>query len=732
MLKIAFAGNPNVGKTALINKIAGTKLKVGNWPGVTIEKKEAIFEYNKEKIKIIDLPGVYSLSPYSMEEIITRDFILEEDPDVIINVVDSTNLSRNLYLTLLLKELGKPMVLALNFSDEFEKLDYELDKDLLEDLLDIKAVETNGLKGKGIEELLDNSIDISKKSNSKGHIDYNLSFDKTLEDEIKNVISKIENDKEIGNIFFKYPKDFVAIKLLEEDEHFFEKISEKVNLDEIKKITEESKKNIKQRFNEKPENAFTEARYGAINGILARSLKQSKKSRLEFTQKVDKVLLNRFFGPVIFIGIMFALLSLTFNGSAPYIDWVDGFIADYFGKYIGVAIEGVPQWLDAFIMDGIIGGLGGVLVFVPLMLFLYFFMAILEESGYMARVAFLMDKIMRSVGLSGKAFLPMMLGFGCTVPAIYATRTLEDENSRKLTAIMTPMMSCGARLPVYALFTAAFFGKNAGLIVLSIYLVGIIIAAMVGLIMKRYAYFKPKEKELLIELPPYRMPAIGMVFNSMFEKTWGYIKKAGTVILGVLIILWVLMYFPNQGDVEKSFVGYAGRAVQPIFEPTGFGDRWEIVASIPPSLVAKEVVVGFLGQVLGTVEEEEEISESKFKEDTVNQIINFKDATVDSVKAMFSFDVAGLFAPPSAEEVEEEGGKGIIQNMKNLWGDEKEGPIKAYSFMLFILLVIPCVVTLGALKQEFGYKMVGITLIVYSVVPYVISVLFYQTARLFI
>ncbi len=730
MLKIAFAGNPNVGKTALINAIAGSKLKVGNWPGVTVEKKEAELIFEGINIKLVDLPGVYSLSPYTMEEIITRDYIIDENPDVIINVLDSTNLERNLYLTTLLKELGKPMVLALNIYDEFKKLEYKLNLDEFEKLIGVEAVPTSAKTKEGLNDLLKKSIDIAKEHKEQKHINYELRFNHIIEEEISKVQEKLKVHENFEKLNGKFSIDYTSIKILEEDRHFGEKLKKYGIL--TFDFAKENIATLEKHFDEDVETIMAEGRYGAIKGILAKVLTKSLKGRLDFTDKIDKILLNKITGPILFFFIMMLVFTFTFNGSGPYIDWVDGFIADYVGKYVAIGVEGTPDWLQSFVIDGLIGGLGGVLVFVPLMIFLYFFLAILEESGYMSRVAFLMDKIMRGIGLNGKAFLPMILGFGCSVPGIYATRTLEDEKSRRLTALITPLMSCGARLPVYALFTAAFFGAKAGLIIASLYILGVIVAILLGKVFSNHPYFKSEEKALLIELPPYRVPTAKMVLSSTFRKTWSYVKKAGTIILGMLVLLWALIYFPNNGDVNSSFIGKFGEAVQPIFVPAGFGDRWEPVAAIPPSLIAKEVVVGFMGQVLETVEEDEEDEESTFREDTSAQLIGFKDATIDAIKAMVSLDLLGLFTAPSAEEVEEEGGSGVIKALSTLWEGDKEGPIKAYAYLVFVLLVIPCVVTLGAYVQEFGWKMLGMVMVVYSIVPYAISVLVYQIGRLFI
>lgn len=728
MIKLAFAGNPNVGKSALINAIAGSKLKVGNWPGVTVEKKEATFFHNGEEIKLVDLPGVYSLSPYTLEEKITRDYILEENPDVVINVVDSTNLERNLYLSYLIKELDKPTIMALNFFDEFSKLKYDLKVKEFEELMEMEAIPVSALKKTGIKELLDKVVVLSKKNDKKR---YSLPFDQTITRTIEEIKADLDTKNEFKPVFEQYSKDFVAIKLLERDSHLVEQLKDKFGIN-ANGLYEDKILKLEDRYDNDSETILAEQRYGNVNGVLAKTFTTSIKSRLDFTDKVDKILLNRVLGLPIFLLIMAGIMAFVFNGSAPFIDWVDGFFGDFVGKYVGELVEGTPEWLASLIVDGIIGGLGGVLTFVPLMIFLYFFLAILEESGYMSRVAFIMDKIMRKMGLNGKSFVPMVVGFGCTVPAIYATRTLEDESSRKMTAAMSPFMSCGARLPVYGLFTAAFFGAKGGLIVVSLYLLGIIVAILVGLVLKNMKGFKAEDKALLIELPPYRIPSLKVILNSTWTRVSEYIKKAGTIILGIMVILWALQYFPNNGDQNTSYIAKFGHSFGKVLKPTGFGDRWEMVAAIPPSIAAKEVVVGFLAQTLPLPEsndgDEEEVT--TFVEDLTEQVKGLGEAAIDSVKGMISLDVAGLFATPDADEIEEEG-RGIVQATASLWPNDDLAPLRAYSFMTFILLVVPCVATLGAIKHEFGWGFLGKVVGIMLVVPYVASVLVFQIGKFF-
>ena len=442
--------------------------------------------------------------------------------------------------------------------------------------------------------------------------------------------------------------------------------------------------------------------------------------------------MNKFFGGIAFLAIIYAVFVIVFDGSSPFIDWIDGFFSDFVIKYVGHAIEGVPDWLSSFILDGILAGVGSVLTFVPLMFFIYFFMAILEESGYMARVAFILNKMMTKVGLSGKAFIPMLIGFGCTVPAIYSTRTLEDEKTRRLTGVIATFMSCGARLPVYSLLAAAFFSKNAALVVVSIYVFGVFMALLVAFVLKRFKYFKGNNTELLIELPPYRLPSAKAVWSNMRSRTFSYIKKATTIVLGILLIIWFFQYFPNKGDAESSYIGQAAKVVQPVFKPTGFGDRWEPVASIVPSIIAKETVVGFLGQILLSQGDDEK-KEYNFVSDLKDQVVGLGGAAVESVKSLghiATFKIATL-EMKSQEELDQDAGGNIIPAIRSLWND-KYGQLRAYSFMLYVLLVVPCAVAMGALKQEFGWKLLAFQVSMLLILPYVVSTLFFNIARLFI
>uniref|UniRef100_UPI0032E445FD ferrous iron transport protein B n=1 Tax=Fusobacterium sp. SYSU M8D902 TaxID=3159562 RepID=UPI0032E445FD len=676
---------------------------------------------------LVDLPGVYSLSPYSLEEKITRDFILDENPDVVINVVDSTNLERNLYLTYLIKELDKPTVMALNLYDEFDKLKYKLDLDQFENFMEVKAVPVSALKKTGITDLMDKALEIAKK---KKDIEFSLPFDDGTTALVKEIVKEIKEDKSYSEALKVYSAEYIAIKLIERDSHLMEKLKTKFNIDVTGKFEERILK-LEDKYDNDSETILAEQRYGAVNGVLAKTFTTSIKSRLDFTDKVDKIILNKILGLPLFFLIMFGGMDFVFSGSAPFVKWVGRFCSNFIGKYLEILVEGTPDWLHSLIIDGILGGVGGILVFTPMMAFLYFFLSILEESGYMSRVAFLMDKLMRKMGLNGKSFVPMIIGFGCTVPAIYATRTMEDESSKKLTAAMTPFMSCSARLPVYGLFTAAFFGQKAGIIVASLYFLGIFVAVLVGLFLKNVKGFKSENKALLIELPPYRVPSLKTVLTSTWTRVSAYIKRAGSIILGIMMILWTLTYFPNNGDSNTSYIAKFGHTFAPVMKPTGFGDRWETVAAIIPSMVAKEVVVGFLSQALPLESDEEvvteEVEETTIVQDLVFQVKKLGVAVKKSVVGIVSLDMA-RFKMPTPEEIEEEG-RGIIKATFNLWPDDKLAPVRAYSFMAFILLVVPCVTTLGAIKQEFGWKYLWKVVGIMLVVPYVASTLIFQIGK---
>ncbi|GAB6071869.1 ferrous iron transport protein B [Venenivibrio stagnispumantis] len=698
-ITVAFVGNPNVGKTALINSIAGTKLKVGNWPGVTVEKKEAEVTIENIKLKLIDLPGVYSLRAYTLEEKITREFLLKEKPDIIVNVVDATNLERNLYLTTQLMELGIPMVIALNMWDEFLDLGYKLDINKFEEFLGLKVVPTVAVKEVGIEDLLKAILETIEKKIIPKQPKYS--------ERVEAYISKVINDLPFNTEF----KRFIAIKVLEGDLEIIESLGD--NAEKIKGLIKE----FEELLGEDGESLIAEERYSYIESILRETLKHPVEKKRNITEILDAIFLNRILGIPVFLFIMYIVFKLTFDGSGPFIDWADG-LKDFIGRWVGQALSlfPTPEWIQSLIIDGIVGGVGLVLTFVPLLIFLYFFLAILEESGYMARAAFVMDRIMQSFGLHGKSFIPMIIGFGCNVPAIYATRALENETDRKLTALLVPFMSCGARLPIYALFTALFFKEHRAEVTFLMYLIGIIVAILIGIILKKLV-FKREPSPFILELPPYRFPTLKLIWSSIWTRTKAFTKKAGTVILATMILLWIFTKVPYGEKPENTLLGRVATTISPVFKPCGF-TSWEAVAALIPGTIAKEVVISSLGVLYGVNKSEETEEKISFTEDFKNQIKGFYEACIDSLKGMFGS------LKPSVFEMEDE----ETPLQKALKADFT--PLSAFSYMVFCLLWVPCIATIGAIYQEFGWRMVGASVLLNTITPYIISSLVYNIGKL--
>ncbi len=708
---IAFVGNPNVGKTALINAISGAQLKVGNWPGVTVEKKEAFFTHRGVEFRLVDLPGIYSLSPYTLEERISQEFLLEERPDAVVNVLDSTNLERNLYLTTQLADLEIPTVVVLNMWDEFQSKGYQLDLKMLERVLGVPCVPTAATKGKGVDEVLDAVLEVVEKS----RVPRKVRFKRIIEEEL----SKIE--KRLKEAGCPYPIRWSAVKLLEGDGFFSEKLFSKIKLDVS--FVEEAVERIEAHYGDDVETVLAEQRYGYINGLLKEVFKRPIQHKMELTDIIDKVLLNRVLGLPVFFVMVYLMFKVTFDGSAPFIDWMDGFINGFLGKWISYLLyqAHLPGWLRSLVVGGIFQGVGLVLSFIPLMLILYIFMALLEESGYMARAAFLMDRVMHAVGLHGKSFIPLVIGFGCNVPAILATRTLENERDRKLTALLVPFMSCGARLPIYALFTGIFFVRHRAEVVFLMYLLGMLVSLIVGLVLRR-TVFSGEAPPFIMELPPYRLPTLKMIWNSAWFRTKAFIRKAGTIITLAMVILWLFLNIPFGAPVEKSLLGRFSRGISFVFVPAGFGHDWRTVAALIPGTAAKEIVVGALGQLYGGASSSyssEEINPGSFREDLKEQVVSFFGAFKEAFRNIFMSWKSSVFS--GEEEELGEVAKSIAHSFT---------PLQAFCYMVFCLLWMPCISTLGIIYQEFGWSMVGMSLAITTIVPWVVSSLIYNVGRL--
>lgn len=641
-INVAFAGNPNCGKTTLFNAYTGANLKVANWPGVTVEKKEGKVSYHNKKYKIVDLPGTYSLTSYTMEERLARRYILDDEVDAIVNIVDASMLERNLYFTLQLIELGKPVIMALNMMDIVEERGMEIDLHRLPEMLGIPVVPVCARRRTGLnilmhavahhENKVSDSFEHHHEAGSHSH-DHHDEYAMVYSDEIEDKIDKISE-----LLYVKYPEiknlRWHALKFLEADEEIKEKYP--LNLDGI--------------VDRSYEEDIINQRYDFIEEIIAEVL-VNKAEKEQKTDNVDKILTHRIWGLPVFFGIMAVVFFLTFTVG----DWLKGYFEEaleLFSAWVSGTLEsfGASEILLSLIVDGIIAGVGGVLTFLPNIFILFFALAILEDSGYMARVAYVMDGIMSKIGLSGRAFIPMLLGFGCTVPAIMASRTLENKEDRLRTIMVTPFMSCSARLPVYVLLSQMFFGDKALFVAYSMYVIGVVVAIIVA---KLFAVFSKKKNAntLLIELPEYKMPNGRTILIYVWDKVRDYLTKAGTTIFVASIVLWALLNFGVSGkceDMSMSFAAGIGKVLEPIMAPTGLGN-WQIIVALISGIAAKEVVVSSMSVLYGV-------------------------GNVASAEGMAS--LAAIL-----------GGYGFTA-------------VNAYSMMIFCLLYVPCVATIATIRRE--------------------------------
>ena len=606
-VKIALAGNPNCGKTTLFNALTGSNQFVGNWPGVTVEKKEGKLKGHKD-VTIMDLPGIYSLSPYTLEEVVARNYLINERPDAIINIVDGTNIERNLYLSTQIMELGIPVVMAVNMMDLVEKAGDKIHTDKLSKLLGCEVVEISALKGTGIQKAAEKAISLAERKNEVTPVH---EFDSKVEDAITAVGTMLGMD------IPEAQKRFFAIKLLEKDD----KIKEQMK--SVPDVSAEIK-TLEDAFDDDTESIITNERYVYISSIIGKCVTKGQKGGMTVSDKIDRIVTNRWLALPIFAVVMFIVYYVS-------ITTVGGFLTDWtndvlFGDIIPPAIEkalvavNCADWLQGLILDGIVAGVGAVLGFVPQMLVLFIFLAFLEGCGYMARVAFIMDRIFRKFGLSGKSFIPMLIGSGCGVPGIMASRTIESDRDRKMTIMTTTFVPCGAKLPIIALIAGAFF-NNAGWVAWSAYFVGVAAIICSGIILKKTKMFSGEPAPFVMELPAYHMPTVGNVLRSMWERGWSFIKKAGTIILLSTIVLWFLMSFGwvdgkfgmlEAEQLNDSILASIGNVIAPIFAPLGWtkaGEGWKMAVAAITGLIAKENVVATFGMLFGFAEVAENGSE---------------------------------------------------------------------------------------------------------------------------
>ncbi|MBM4306516.1 MAG: ferrous iron transport protein B [Deltaproteobacteria bacterium] len=711
-VRVAVAGNPNSGKSTLINAMAGTRLHVGNWPGVTVEKKEATLEYKEWQIQLVDLPGTYSLSPYTQEEIIARDYLVHEKPDVIIDVVDATNLERNLYLTVQLMELETPMVMALNIFDEAEAKGFGIDTKAMEEMLGMRVVPTVATKGSGLDLLLEKVIEAA---GSQGHKPKQLSYGPDIELPASQLWKQMEKTRPA--LTGKFPPRWLALKLLEGDEYIYREL----DLPEGEFPGQEMIHHLKKAHDSDIEAVMADARYGLASGLTREVLTLPELRKTDLTEKIDRVVLNRFLGIPVFFAAMWLVFKLTFDVSTPFVDWIDEMTTGPFKRWTEAVLGAIsaPDWTVSLVNDGVIAGVGFVLVFVPVIFAMMFFITFLEGSGYMARAAFVMDRAMHSMGLHGKSFIPMLLGFGCNVPAIYATRTLENPKDKALTALLIPLMSCGARLPVYVLFVGAFFASHAGTVLWSMYVIGMVMAVLVGIIFKK-TLFKGESPLFIMELPPYRMPTVKNLMIHTWEKGKHFLIKAGTYILAVSVLVWFLINLPwGAESTRDSYLGKAGAVMAPVLKPIGLGN-WEAASALITGVIAKEIVVGTMGIIYAAeVEEEAEEGQPTFTEDLKGVGTSFVSAVGEAFGNVFStFGIASLQA-----EEEQEGLRAVIQSSFS--------PLTAYAFMAFVLLYMPCVVVLIAMRHEFmTWKWSGIAFAYQMVLAWIVAFVIYQGGKL--
>ena len=672
-IKIALAGNPNCGKTTLFNALTGSNQFVGNWPGVTVEKKEGKLKGHKD-VTIMDLPGIYSLSPYTLEEVVARNYLINERPDAILNIVDGTNIERNLYLSTQIMELGIPVIMAVNMMDIVEKNGDKIHIDKLAKKLGCEVVTISALKGTGIKEAADKAVQIAQKKGAAVPVH---EFDKDVETVIRTVESKLGND------VVNEQKRFFAIKLLEKDD----KITEQMK--SVPDVSAEIKQ-LEDKFDDDTESIITNERYVYISSIIGDCITKNKKNAMTTSDKIDRIVTNRWLALPIFAVVMWIVYYVSVSTVGTIVtDWTNDVL---FVEIIPPAIENLlnaihcADWLQGLILDGIVAGVGAVLGFVPQMLVLFLFLAFLESCGYMARVAFIMDRIFRKFGLSGKSFIPMLIGSGCGVPGIMASRTIENDRDRKMTIMTTTFVPCGAKLPIIALIAGALF-NGASWVAPSAYFVGIAAIICSGIILKKTKLFAGDPAPFVMELPAYHWPTVSNVLRSMWERGWSFIKKAGTIILMSTIVLWFLMNFGwvdgsfgmlEAEQLNDSILASIGSVIAPLFAPLGWGD-WKMAVAAVSGLIAKENVVGTFG-------------------------------------VLFGFG-----------EVAEDG--------QEIWGQlaGSLSTVAAYSFLVFNLLCAPCFAAMGAIKREMNNAKWFWTAIGYqTLLAYVVSLCIYQIGNLFL
>ncbi len=703
-INVALVGNPNCGKTSIFNIAAHAHERVGNYSGVTVDEKVGTFSHGGYTFHLVDLPGTYSLSAYSPEELYVRKHILEKNPDIILNVVDGSNLERNLYLTTQLIDMDITMVMALNMYDELQRSGDYLDIEQLATLLGMPIVPTTGRSGDGIDRLFDKIIEVFEGRDEKTrhiHVNHGRDLERSIlqlrtelyEHGFSNNLSTrflaiklLENDKQLETYAQQHDPDGSVLKMRNEiAEEYSESHSH--TIDDAEHIQREHGGDT--RVHQDIESAITDAKYAFVRGALAECYEKNEKSTLHaHTDKIDAIVTHRWLGYPVFLVVMFITFFCTFAVGQYPMDWLEALFG-WLGDVVGESMSEGP--LRSLLCDGIIAGVGSVLVFLPNILILYLFISFMEDSGYMARAAFIMDKLMHRMGLHGKSFIPMIMGFGCNVPAIMATRTIEDRKSRLLTMLVIPMMSCSARIPVYVILVSAFFSQWAAFILTGLYLLGMIMAVLMAKLFSRF-FVKGESLPFVMELPPYRMPTAKAVLRHTWEKGKEYLKKMGTIILGASIIVWALSYYPTHPDrrvqAENSYMAKIGKTIEPVMHPCGFD--WRQSVSLLAGVGAKEVVASTMAVVYATSDEEAETLSDDFESDENESRIS----------------------------------QLVHDNMT---------PLSAIAMLIFILLYMPCISTIVAIRNESGRWRWAFFTVLYTIaLAWIVSTLFFQIGSLFI
>ena len=698
-INVAFIGNPNVGKTTLLNAIAGTNLKVGNWAGVTVEKKEADIKHGDYELHFVDLPGIYTLEPLSEAEEVAVNYLESGDVDVIVDVIDSQNFEKNMSLGVELLEFQKPTVLVLNMTDEAEKKGIKINKEKLSQLLNVNVVESVAKKEKGVKDVLDAIIDAYENNKKPTELKYHPKLEEALK-KVKSLLGEPLNKHTILSILEgtkPAPADIEP---------------------QIKKIREE----LEKFFGEPVSEIIKNERYGYARGIAKEVVQKTISTREDITEKLDKVLLHPVFGLIAFIFIMYSIFKIAVDFSAPYMDWIDGFLNNFLAPLFSYLFYqlGFPEWVNKFWTEAVIGGVGFVLTFVPLIGTLFFLITFLEMSGYLPRVAVLMDRIMEKLGLHGSMVIPLILGFGCNVPAIMATKAIENPRDKFIVITMIPFMSCPARLVVFAFFTVLFFDHPA-LVIASFYLLGIAVAIFTAFLLKLIK-FKGEVFHFAMELPPYRIPTLKSLLIVAWVHVKDFIKKAGTVIFAVSIVIWLLMHLPpGVKNISESYVAKIGKTLTPIFEPIGITD-WRATTSLIPAFLARETAISSMGTMFSAeiTEDKNPPAEFDIKEALKEQIVAFFKAVIESIKAAISPTI-------SAFSVAEEENQKLKEAIKNAFT-----PLSALSFMILILIYNSCLATFAVMAQELGKKIATLFLIYSFALAWMIAFIVYHLGSFFI